>query len=126
MKVLICLVICFGLGNSQLLTWNEYKTKFGKTYATAEDNSRKQYFNMQQMNQIDPHKTRYQSGLETYDLDYNALTDAGYAYNYKSCFERIDWPTDFPKGAAFEVNKENLPATFELEASKVLVMDQSE
>lgn len=126
MKVLIFLVICcFSYGYSQTMTWDDYKTEFGKEYSTQENNKRKNYFDMQTQ-RIQAHHKEFDAGRKSFDVDYNALTDTGFAYEYNTCFSAITWPADFPKGTSIEVDTSNLPETFELESSKVTIFDHSE
>lgn len=129
MKVLISFAIFFTIVNSQTLTWEDYKAKFDKSYGSMEDYQRRGYFNFQQVNEITPHNRQYDAGTQTFNLDYNVLTDFGFAYNFNTAFKLISWGTDFPnfpKGVAVEVTTSDLPTSFELDTSRVLVMDQSE
>lgn len=126
MKVLISFVIFFTTVSSQTLTWEDYKAKFGKSYETMEDYQRRGYFTNQQIYEITTHNNQYNAGAQTFNLDYNVLTDFGFAFNFYTAFKLISWATDFPNGETVKVNTTDLPTSFELETSRVLVMDQSE
>lgn len=124
MKVLLCLVILFTLGSSQSLTWKEYNERFGKTYEGVEHNQRMVFFTNQH-NLIVAHNKQFEAGAQTFKMDYNALTDSGFAYNFNQCFKPIIW-SNFPKGTPISVDTNNLPKSFELETKGVLVTDHSE
>jgi cathepsin L len=63
--------------------WNEFKTKFQKSYADAEEESYRRGLFVTNLRMIEDHNEKYENGLVTYKMGVNQFAD--YAKDEMPC-----------------------------------------
>lgn len=123
MKVLM--VVALLLRSSSSLTFGEYKEMFNKTYENMEHNQRGAIFSIQS-NLILNHQNMFKSGIESYNVDYNPITDTGFNDKFRRSFEALPKNVVLPTGEDVVIYRDLIPDVFELELPPTEIFDQSE